>query len=158
VYVLDVGQRRCVEVLRSGHRAGSLRGEPLLVRGWQDDPKGGKWRDLLLLRQEDTPGSLRLRAPAPPEARFTVAALPSLPAYHDGERVIEVTDAGVAALFGINQPGNRDPLLFRLTPADIVAKRGPPTPGLLAHATEHDLWVLARGTLARLRLGADERD
>ncbi len=116
VYVLDVAQRTCAAILYTGHPPGSLRGLPVI---WNEGEEGAGW---LLLNQASGSDSLQLRPyalpvrapdekPAAPDiyVRGDSAATPSF----ESGRLALATDAGLLALFGIRQKGNRDPLLFR---------------------------------------------
>jgi outer membrane protein assembly factor BamB len=172
VYVLDVERRCCVDLLRSGHAAGSLCCEPVCVRIGEapaGKPRGDvatRWRPWLLLSQADGPGATKLRAlglpvaddPPPPPFEFSLRGRFPYPPFCDGERLGLVTDAGLFALFGLNQVGNRDPALFAEVEAQIAPGRaGPRRPAQLVHAQGTDFWVLARGELQQLRLGLDTR-
>ena len=64
------------------------------------------------------------------------------------------TDAGLLALYGIRQQGNRDPLLFPLL-KDVYrlesAGRAGRARALVVHADAENYWVLTAGQLHRLQ-------
>ena len=121
VYVLDVKERRCVAVLYTGHPAGSLRGEPLVLA--PDPEEGESWLVLNEARGLDHTQLCVYRLPiaADREQQAPVSAVPEpplpgwtwFPPSHDGEMVAMLGDTGVLGLFGIRQARNlNDPPLF----------------------------------------------
>lgn len=171
VYVLDVAARRCDAILYSRHPAGSLRSELAVV-----PPGGADAPGYLVLNQANGLDSVRLRVWELPikDGRTAAERLLKPPVeltgwtsftpYHDPEKMVLLSDAGVLGLFGIRQPNNRDQPLFPLVhsgglPLDPLLRDGPargPLPRGRAEVVEvqgNDLWVLAGGRLQRLRLG-----
>ncbi len=72
--------------------------------------------------------------------------------WHDSGRVAVATDAGRLHLYGIRQPGNRDPLLFPLLKDGYpVAPADRRAPALVVHADAENYWVLSAGKLHRLQ-------
>lgn len=178
VFVIDGGAKdddgvplppRCVQVLATNHEPGTLRVPPALI-GPPGEAPAERW---MVFVQTDGPTAsklvvLPLTTPpspaadqAPPEVpvRPALAPLPVpdwvwFPPAHDGERLALVTDSGQFRLYGLGQPGNLDPPLFRLPEAKL-----PPPPadtrvrGLALPAEESAYWVLANGTIQKFRLG-----
>src|SRR5207244_3621113 len=72
--------------------------------------------------------------------------------YHDGEQLVQVTDAGRLGLFGIRQVNNDDPDLFLETRQGIPLKAERTHRGRaqVVHVADDDLWVLAQGELLYL--------
>jgi outer membrane protein assembly factor BamB len=174
VYVLDAKNHGCKTILYTGHPAGSIRAEPLILSPDPALPDEG-W---LVLDQTDGLGAVRLRAyplpltdPQAPPLALTppprVAGWTWFPPHCDTEKVALVSDAGVLGLFGVRQPRNpKDPELFPLFPAppdlggaDLTPFLGPAGKALsrseMVETDGDDYWVLARGKLLRLRLGLD---
>jgi predicted Zn finger-like uncharacterized protein len=163
VYALDVANRKCSGILYSEHAAGSLRGEPILI------PAGDPGAGYLVLPQTSGLDAMLLRAFRLPleGARTEPVAMeePRLrgwswfPPLRDPEKLVTVTDAGELGLFGIAQAPNQDSPLFPLVrqsamPGIVDLPGLDPSRGRaqVAHATESDLWVLARGQLQRWRI------
>lgn len=162
VYVFNYdGPPKCDGLLPTGHAAGSLRGEPIVVTGEEgiDVPR------YLVLGEADGLGAMTLTAfrllsnvtDPPPTAAVSLAGWSWFPPYHDPETIALVTDAGAIGLFGIQQAGNEsDPALFSLVGEAVsAAGRGSARParGQLVHAEEYGFWVLADGVLRHWRLG-----
>jgi outer membrane protein assembly factor BamB len=138
IYILDVGQQRCVTILYDGHPSGSLRSEPIIIPPERRDPIRGEPAGGLAQNME-TPGYLILNQASGLDAmRLSVFELPlrdrhaapldlNPPAqlngwtwfepFHDGEKMAVLSDAGVLGLFGIRQVGNSDQALFPLLKA-----------------------------------------
>jgi outer membrane protein assembly factor BamB len=180
VYVLDVGEHQCKAVLYTGHPAGSLRGEPLVI------PPGPIAQGdtipltpgLLVLNQTDGLDAMLLRVFELPIKDRNAAALPLdpeprvrgwtwFPPHSDGEKVAMLSDEGYLGLFGLRQARNHDPALFPLLP-------GTGTDGLsldpfltpegrsrgraqVVHVQGDDFWVLAHGKFQRLQVALDGR-
>jgi outer membrane protein assembly factor BamB len=178
VYVLDVENRRCQAVLYTEHAAGALRGEPILLPS-EDDPNAPGYLVLSQVHGLDATllRTFRLVPPnpvAPPGAREArlqaepvnmperrLRGWPWFPPYHDPEKLITVTDAGMLGLFGIVQAHNKDDPLFplvRVPDAEEGTIELMPGSGAargraqVVHAEGDDLWVLARGRLMRYLL------
>jgi outer membrane protein assembly factor BamB len=175
VYVLerDAQTGRCVGLLRTGHPEGSLRGAPTFVNGNTAH---------LVLHQTDGFEGQKLRAfrlPAPSPAQenvpeFRLRGWSWFPPYVDSEKLGVATDAGVLALFGINQGENPSELLFPEVRSEGAEPGNAPLAALLGSSVNpvgqashppqspagraeviravepDDWWVLARGTLALL--------
>ena len=131
IYVLDVGQRRCLTILYDGHPSGSLRSEPLIIppgrRALADDP------GYLILNQRNGLDAMQLRvfelplsdSHAAPLKLETPARLPGWTWFEpkqDGEKLAVLSDAGILGLFGIRQPGNQDQALFPLLPPKALER------------------------------------
>jgi hypothetical protein len=169
VYVLDVAAQKCEMILYSRHPGGSLRGEPVILPPLQPDTPG-----YLVLNQTNGLRGVHLRVFDLPLAdrqardralspKATLAGWTWFRPYHDPEKLVMLSDAGVLGLFGIRQPNNNDQPLFPLLPGG-----GLPLAPLLgggaagAHAPRgraevvqvqgNDLWVLASDQLQRLQL------
>ncbi|HEV3439589.1 MAG TPA: hypothetical protein VG122_19650, partial [Gemmata sp.] len=172
VYVIDVSIRdeppQCVQVIATGHPAGTLRTPPVLL-GPDGDMPAERW---MILSQADGPNSMKIRAfqvlqiqpPSPdgkPPAEIAVipAELPLqgwawFPPTTDGERLAVVTDAGQLRLFEVKQPVNFDKVIFPLPVPRLPAPpEGTPVRGVVFPAEEAAFWVLANGTLQKFRLG-----
>lgn len=158
---------RCARVISTNHPAGTLRAPPTVVGPPADSP-GAQW---LVLCQADGPTGMKLRAfplptdppqpaDAPPIAEAGAAAvelsLPgwvSFPPTSDGERLLAATDAGQIRLFGVNQPGNRDPAVFPLpSPTLPTPPDGAPVPGVVVPAEEGAFWALVGGSLQKYQV------
>ncbi|MBY0514699.1 MAG: PQQ-binding-like beta-propeller repeat protein, partial [Gemmataceae bacterium] len=181
VYVLDAANRdvegnrlppRCAQVLLTGHAPGSVRTAPLVL-GPAGDTPADRW---LVTAHATTPGETQLRAfplppltpptadgLAPPGMSVAAAAGVSVPGWvwlppaTDGERLGLASDAGEFRLFGVNQPGNRDPALFPIPQAGGASRSDmEPVPGLAFPADDAAFWVLAGGgEVQRVRVGLD---
>ena len=162
VYVLDVQQQRCVNVLYTGHPAGSLRGEPLVLT--PNPAANESWlvlnEALGLHETEMHVYHLPLQdREQPPEKLDPPPVVPGwtwFPPAHDDEKVAVIGDTGVLGLFGIRQMRNQnDPPLFPLLPSFHVAaaaKAGDGGRSEVVEMQDQDLCVLARGRLERLSL------
>ena len=162
VYVLDVQQQRCVNILYTGHPAGSVRGEPLILT--PDPVVGESWLVLNQTHGLDETEMHVYRLPLqdkdqPPEKLDPPPAVPGwtwFPPAHDGEKVAMLGDTGVLGLFGIRQSRNlNDPPLFPLLPKfDLAAGAAAKDRGRseVVEMQDQDLCVLARGRLQRLLL------
>jgi outer membrane protein assembly factor BamB len=162
VFVFSYGDAaRCEGLLPTGHPAGSLRGEPIVVSA----DEGLDLPRYLVLGQADGLDAMSLRAfrlgDAPTESPDRAdARLPGwswFPPFHDAETIALVTDAGAIGLFGIRQKGDADPPLFPLVPqaGNPKAENRKPNSSRaqIVHASESGFWVLADGVLRHWRLG-----
>ncbi len=164
VYVLDVAKRVCAGVLYSGHAAGSLRGLPLIwneanLKQADGAATGAGW--LILTRTSGSDGLEMVPYALPIRQADQQPAGPIIKVkgddggspWHDGSRVALATDAGLLALYGLRQSGNRDPLLFRLL-ADDYRVESPERAGrgraVVLHADANNYWVMMGGQLHRL--------
>jgi outer membrane protein assembly factor BamB len=172
VFVFQYGEAspRCEGLLPTGHPAGSLRGEPIVVSADEglDVPR------YLVLGQADGLDAMTLHAfrlrdtptESPVDARARLPGWSWFPPYHDPETIALVTDAGAIGLFGIQQKGDDDPPLFPLVDPDGGAaardRKGgdrtgehPPvrSRAQIVSASESGFWVLADGVLRHWRLG-----
>jgi hypothetical protein len=159
IYVLDVSTqpKRCVAVLYTGHPAGSLRSEPLILSAPDAQGTDSDW---LVLNQAEGLHSTRLHVyhlpitdREEPEEKLNLKPIPGwtwFPPYHDGEKVAMLGDAGVLGIFGIRQVRNpKDPLLFPMLPEINV---GPAARAEVVAVRDRDYWLLAGGELKRLFL------
>jgi hypothetical protein len=148
----------------TGHGAGTLRGEPVIVGQAQSDDAGMRGTSYLILAQSDGLAAMRLRA-------FTLQAAnaplgPSddvpLPGWSwfaptcDQEKLAVVTDAGTFALLNVNQSGNNDPpLSVQIISTPTNAHRL--NRGQVVHMEERAYWYLADGALKMDRTGMDRK-
>jgi hypothetical protein len=164
IFVLDVAERLCPALLLSDHPAGSLRSEPVIISR-ADQRKvhqleESAFPDYLVLSQASNLDSMKLRVFALPikPGVTTASALGAEPEVHgwswfppfqNCERLVQVTDEGVIGLIGINQYRNHDRDLFLETKFQIPPGKADERRGRaqVAHASEDDVWVLARGGL-----------
>jgi hypothetical protein len=168
IYVLDVGERRCVQILYDGHPSGSLRSEPIVI-----PPENPNAPGYLILNQSNGLDAMRLQVWELPLQDRHAAPLELKPPaqldgwtwfepYHDGEKLIVLSDAGILGLFGIRQVGNSDQALFPLLRPgglDLSQILGVPRGGRrergrsqVVHVQGDDLWVLAHGRLQQVQL------
>jgi outer membrane protein assembly factor BamB len=167
VYVLDVSRQKCVGILQSGHEAGTLRSEPILVGSFdtlENNPNASADARLLVLSQADGLGAMRLRTfGLPVEGTASVSALQPEPRLRgwswfqprcDGEKIALATDAGVLGLFGLQQKGNEDKPIFAEGGQEISlgVSTGVPVRSQVIHMIDDDFWVLASGSLQMLHL------
>ncbi len=176
LYLIDAGGKdddgnrvnpRCVQVIATGHLAGTLRVPPLFIGPEGIEPTE-RW---MVLSQADGPAVTKLRvfavgavsAPAeganvPETLAVPTVALP-VPGWvwfspaSDGERLAVASDTGQFRLFGVNQTGNLDKPLF---PLPTLALPGTPDDkpvrGLVIPVEESAYWLLAGGYLQKARL------
>jgi outer membrane protein assembly factor BamB len=178
VYVLDVDRHVCEAVLFTGHPADSLCGEPIVLPSEEDPPpacylvlfqRAGGDATVLRTFKLSKEGRLRAEAVDMPERRLR--GEPSFPPYSDPEtgksdpeKLVLATDAGVLGLFGIVQPHNHDAPLFPLIRVEGNDEGTVELPGPddlrgraeVVFTQGSDVWVLARGRLARILLTLDE--
>jgi hypothetical protein len=177
LYVIDTGGKdddgnrvnpRCVQVIATGHLAGTLRVPPLFIGPGGTDP-ADRW--MILAQAEGTAKTLLRAFPvgpvsAPPVDGSTVPETPAVPTVSvpvpgwvsfspvsDGERLAVISDTGQFRLFGVNQMGNSDKPLFPL--AALAGSGGPadrPIPGLMIPVEEATYWLVAAGQLQKARL------
>ena len=171
VYEIDPAQHKCTHVLYTGHPAGSLRGEPLIVSAPDESGVNAPW---LVLSQAHGLGATRLRIYRLPfgDDREAPAALdppPETPGWtwfppsRNGEQLAMVGDTGVLGLFDIRQERNpKDPLLFpglvgdlNLVPDGKAKARGRSE---VVEAAGQDFWILAGGALRRFTLELNAAD
>jgi outer membrane protein assembly factor BamB len=155
VYVLDVNRRQCAGVLYSNHPSGSLRSAPVVLSDAAAGSKGllllplAQGLDAMLLRAFELPIRHPDQQPLAPDRK--IRGWTWFPPYHDGERLALATDAGIFALFGTRQKGNRDPLLFPMLKEDVVMSGSGFGRAQIVHADAENFWVLSRGRLQRLQ-------
>ncbi len=177
LYLIDAGGKdddgnrvnpRCVQVIATGHLAGTLRVPPLFI-GPEGTEAAERW---MVLVQADGPAVTKLRAfsvgaVSPPVAEGTtvpetlakpVVELP-VPGWvwfnpaSDGERLAVASDTGQFRLFGVNQVGNLDRALFPLaTPTLPSPADDRPVRSLVIPVEESVYWLLAGGYLQKARL------
>jgi outer membrane protein assembly factor BamB len=150
-------------MLVTGHGAGTLRGEPVVVGG--DDPAGGANNEgYLILCQSDGLEAMRIRAykfrtpivAVEPPVDVQIRGWSWFPPVCDQEKLALVTDAGSFALIGVNQKGNTDPALFPLLVSPPPAGK-PLGRGQIVHMEEQAFWYLANGELNMLLMGIDRK-
>ena len=167
----DAGNRlnpRCVQVIATGHLAGTLKIPPLFI-GPEGTEPAERW---MVLSQTDGTAVTKLRvfsvgALSPPPAdgstvpetpAVPVVALPVpgwvwFPPVSDGERLAVASDTGHLRLFGVNQAGNLDKPLFPLPgPVQPGLVDDRPLRGLVIPLEESEYWLLAGGYLQKARL------
>jgi outer membrane protein assembly factor BamB len=183
VYVLDVVRHRCLNVLYSGHPSGSVRSSPMVLAPEREGAPG-----YLVLNQTHGLDAMRLRvfelplqdshaAPLALDPPPEIAGWTWFEPKQDGEKAAVLSDAGILGLFGIRQPGNRDPALFPLLQPgglDLSPFLLPPEEGAarsgggetrprnrrgeafgraqVVQQQGDDLWVLAYGRLQQVQL------
>jgi outer membrane protein assembly factor BamB len=160
VYVLDVATKKCAGILYTEHPPESLHCEPVVLNS-----PDGKGEGHLLLCQADGVDATTLRLfplpitkpDTPPAREIQLPGWVSNAPYQDGETLAVVTDTGLLKMFGLKQKGTRDPDLFPLFPEDRTLRGDNPGAALIAHADGYEFWVLAEGTLHRLRKGFDRQ-
>ncbi len=181
IYVINAALRdaegnragpRCVQVLTTGHLPGSVRFAPLLL-----GPPGEATADRgMLLARIATLRTMQLDVlplPAvpppsadgllPPGVAVAPIASENLPGWltfppaSNGERIALALDTGEVRLFGVNQPGNRDRVLFPLPSPEFVAGNHQDIfPGVVLPADGATFWSLTRGSaLQGVSLGID---
>ena len=169
VYIIDVVKRECEKILYTRHPARSLRGELVILPSKGEDTSG-----FLILNQTNGLRAMQLRVfnlpiskrDAPDlvlEPKARLEGWTWFPPYHDPEKLVMLSDAGVLGLFGIKQSGNSDKALFPLLPGgglslSTLLNGADPAPGRIQGRAEvvqvqgDDLWVLGADHLQRLRL------
>jgi outer membrane protein assembly factor BamB len=167
VYVLDVAAKRCQGILYSGHPSGSLRSAPIIVGQGARDPDADPSapQSYLVLSQTSGIDTMQLRAFAlpieggqvvPPAVQTEpTRGWPWFQPYHDPEKLVLVTDAGVVGLFGIRQFRNQDSALFpwvreEIRVEDSAGQGAAAGRAQVVHCQGDDLWVLAHGGLQKL--------
>jgi len=186
IYVLDVKARRCVTILYDGHPSGSLRSEPVIIPPAEGETAPGylilnqaSGLDTMQLRVFELPLQDRHASPLELKPPATFAGWTWFEPKQDSEKLAVLSDAGRLGLFGIRQPGNRDPALFPLlqpggldlssflrSPVAASARRASKGQELaqergrsqVVYMQGDDLWVLAHGQLQQLQLYMDPRE
>ncbi len=178
IFVIDVALRdengiaktpQCVQVIATGHPAGTLRTPPVVI-GPEGDTLAERW---MMLSQATGSGTMKIRifpvlpiqplgtdGKLPPETVATPAAeLPLqgwawFPPATDGERLAVVSDVGQARFFELKNPSNFDRPLFSVPEPHLpLTPDGTPSCGLVFPGEEAAFWVLANGTMQKFRLG-----
>lgn len=168
IYVLDVGERRCVQILYDGHPSGSLRSEPIVIPPENPNAPGylilnqSSGLDMMRLQVWELPLQDRHAAPLDLRPPAQLEGWTWFEPYQDGEKLVVLSDAGILGLFGIRQVGNSDQALFPLLkPGGLDLSRflGVPRGGRrergrsqVVHVQGDDLWVLAHGRLQQVGL------
>lgn len=164
VYALDVNAHKCVGILSTNHGPDTLEADPVILSRASARKELGKTQqelpDYLVLTVKGEDGSTHERAfrlPIEPGSASEesptqgIAGIGSFTPYSDPEKLVEITDAGQLAVFGIGQPGNSDPPLFVESTNDVVPRDAPRRTGgaQVVYTQENDFWVLANGTFQR---------
>jgi outer membrane protein assembly factor BamB len=180
VYVLNVKDKEhpCQAVLDSGHPSGSLRGEPLVINtgipGQEDEAAAGP-AGYLVLSQADGLNATTLRAfalpvengqagPPPVQTAPPTPGWPWFPPFHDPEKLVLATDAGIVALFGVRQLHTADAALFPLVRHDLSVAGAPAAAGghsaraQVVSCQGDSLWVLAHGGMQKFSLAWDPKN
>lgn len=150
VYFLDVPDHKCVDIVYTGHPAGSLRGPPFLVENHfvVCQAEGGP---RLSLRPVLLPGKVERRNDKP----LHVAGSASFAPWQNGESLALATDDGRLHLVGKGLSiSPSDPVLFPLTPADTLLasiKRDRADRAQVIHADGDSYWVIAQAHLHRMQ-------
>ncbi len=161
IYVLDVTRRQCAGILYPGHAPRSLIGPPLL---WNEhavhDSRHKGW---LALTQASSAGSVELvpfalpiddAGEKPANLKITIPGAAAFSPWQDQRQIALATDAGLLALYGIRQKGNRDPLLFPMFKQHFQVDsgvKGGPAKAMLVHVDAENFWVLINGKLHRVQ-------
>jgi len=162
LYVIDVTKKLCTNILYSKHPAGSLRGLPAIV-------SADKNSYLLWCQSNDLqsaqimPFQLPIAHPdAKPVDPIVAIRDLSAPPWIGSDRVAATTRGGGLSLWGVQQKGTRDPLLFRLAKRDAGA-----SPDFLidltnsagrcevVHVDADVLWTVMHGRLQRVSISLD---
>jgi outer membrane protein assembly factor BamB len=181
VFILDCASHSLHSVLYTEHPAGSLLGQAAVVRTDKQqeappDPSG-----YMILPMAAGLEGVQLQTYLLPLGSPTAKPLlspfenrlrgwPWFSAHQDGEKLIQVTDAGQIGLFGLPQAFNADSPLFPLVGNGIfdLGSIRPPAPGFagagsnrgraqVAYAQEGSMWILAKGQLDCFKLSS-QRD
>ncbi|MCI0378977.1 MAG: PQQ-binding-like beta-propeller repeat protein [Gemmataceae bacterium] len=161
IYVLDVTRRQSAGILYTGHAPRSLIGPPLLWNEYSaPDSQHKGW---LALTQASAAGTMELVPFAlpiddaeqkPANLKVTIPGAAAFSPWQDERQIALATDAGLLALYGIRQKGNRDPLLFPMFKQDYQVDsgvKGGPVKAMLVHVDAENYWVLVNGKLHRLQ-------
>ncbi|MFL5340106.1 MAG: PQQ-binding-like beta-propeller repeat protein [Gemmataceae bacterium] len=152
-------------IVVTGHGAGSLRSEPVIV-GQTDE--AGNGTTALVLPVSDGLTAMKLRAfpllvqgqtltLGDPRDTEPVMGWSWFAPMSDNEHLAVVTDNGSWALFGVNQKGNADDPLY---PIDVSARSEVRnlSRGQVVHMEERAFWFLANGELNMRPLGFFRND
>jgi len=154
-------------VLPTGHGAGTLRGEPVVIGGATDESGVAVGTSYLILAQADGLDGMVIRAfeLALPRAdvaqpvEFRLKGWSWFTPTCDQEKLAIATDAGVFTVFGVVQKGGEDKALFPLvtsTPPPQLGRRGGRSQ--VIHSDDRNFWHLTNGELSMSRLGYDRKD
>jgi hypothetical protein len=176
IYVLNVAKKKCESILYSRHPAGSLRGELIVIASPSPGMPG--W---LILEQASGLDAMKLRvfeisnsdagkdstvsfAEREPKPTASLRGWTWFAPYHDPEKLVMLSDAGILGVFGIRQPNTNDPELFSqlgrqgvdlrayLFPQKRDAENLRPGRSEVVQVQGDEVWVAASGQLQRLRL------
>jgi outer membrane protein assembly factor BamB len=163
LYVIDITKRTCTNILYTRHRAGSLRGLPAIVSG----AKGAflLWCEAKGLdHAEIKPYALPIQhaEQKPVEPMVELPGISFAP-WCDADRLAVATDEGFLSLWGFQQKGTRDPLLFPLLKKNekkedeiffLIDASGPGR-SQVVYADAENYWTLTRGRLQRVQAKFD---
>ncbi|GIW83010.1 MAG: hypothetical protein KatS3mg105_4817 [Gemmatales bacterium] len=159
LYAIDPAQKKCIAVIRCSDDERKLRGAPVVIsRAGQRQRlrlAADEWPDLLVISQVEGLDKSSLAVFSLPLAgelaepllrTRSVNGWPWFSPFVDGEQFVQMTDAGVLSIFGIQQPRNKDKELFLQIEKTFSSGQ---QRSQVAHVVEDDLWLLDDG---RLRL------
>jgi len=153
-------------VLQTGHGAGTLRGEPVVV-GAADAASGQSGPSFLIMAQSDGLEGMKLRAfelalPRPEigtPVEIRINGWSWFTPTCDQEKLSVATDSGVFAVFGVAQKGGEDKALFPLVsteaPKNAARRAGR---SQVVYADDRTFWYLTNGELHMNRLGYDRKE
>lgn len=158
LYVIDVSKRTCTNILYTKHPAGSLRGLPSIA----PSDKGGvllwtqaRGSDRVEIKPYELPIAQSEQKPAEP-----IVSLPRLssPPWVGPDRLAAATQTGFLSVWGIQQKGTRDPLLFPLLKQDVPIDEGTHTTRCqVVKADAENYWTIFRGNLQRVQSTFDPK-
>lgn len=164
IFVFNLANNSCEDILYTNHPAGGLRGAPVIV-----PPSPGEAGGVatLVIAEATGVGSMKLRAFSTqargsdfkPLREYQLPGWSWFSATFDGDTLGLVTDKGFLGLFGVNR-GTKDEPLFRLSERPLAvnsAGAGEPSnitptgPAQIAYIRMTEYWLLIDGRLHRRR-------
>lgn len=165
IFVFNLANNTCEDILYTNHPAGGLRSPPVIV---PPSPGDAGAAATLVIAEATGLGNMTLRAFSTrqrgaglkPVREFQIPGWSWFAASFDGDTLSLVTDRGFLGLYGVNR-GTKDDVLFQLSPrplaitADVAAQgaRGsdPSGPAQIVYVRMDEYWVLVDGRLYRRR-------
>jgi outer membrane protein assembly factor BamB len=156
LYVIDVTKRTCTNILYTRHPAGSLRGLPVIATSdkgavllWSQ----AQGADRVEIKPYELPIGHPEQKPAEP-----ILQLPAIsaPPWCEADRLVVATQNGFLSLWGVQQKGTRDKLLFPLLKQDFPLDASPGR-GQVVHADAENYWTLTRSGLQRVQSTFDPK-